>query len=211
METVNDNMLREKFLQRSHVAEHFSRVEPHFILLHYKPGELLTTPFSPSQYLQFVVQGELLMYDMPDEESTITLETTYHDVNILGDMELLDARFTPFFVEAKTDVYTLAIHLEPYREELLEDAAFLRYLCRNLAIKLNGAVATAGQASLRSRVVRALQFGDVGQSFTGIGKLAKSVNVSERQLLRVLKALCAEGVLEHPRKGVYILRRKPRL
>ena len=97
---------------------------PRFFLRHYKPGELLTTPFSPSQYLQFVVEGDLLLYNMPDEESTVMLQTNYNEVRLLGDMELLDSKFTPIFVEAKTDVYTLAFHLDAYRQQLLNDPAF---------------------------------------------------------------------------------------
>ena len=201
--------LREHFLQVSHVMEHFSLVEPRFLLLRYKPGELLTTPFSPSELLQFIVQGELHLYDMPDEESTISLETTFNDVSILGEMELLDARFTPFFVEARTEVYTLAIHLETYREQLLEDPAFLRFLCRSFANKLNGAVMSSAQVPLRTRVIRALQYGETGQIITGVGKHAKAINVSERQLLRVLRELCEEGVLDHPHKGTYVLLKKP--
>ena len=210
METINDSKLRSELIEQNHIMEHFSLVEPQFLLLHYKPGELLTTPFSPSELLQFMVDGKLAMYDMPDEESTIMLETTYSEVSILGEMELLDSRFTPFFVEARTDVYTLAIHLSRYREILLEDPVFLRYLCRNFALKLNGAVSAAWQAPLRTRVLCALQHGEVGQSFGNVGSIAKSINVSERQLLRVLKQLCEEGLLEHPRKGTYVLLRKPK-
>ena len=211
METINNTALREEFLTRSQLAENFSLFKPNFLLLHYAPGDLLTSSFSPTQYLQFVVKGELLLYDMPDEESTVVLETAYNAVGILGEMELLDTKFNPFFVEAKTDVYTLALVLETHREILLNDPAFLRFLCRNFAVKLSGAVAAARQLPLRMRVIRALQLGEVGQSFGSVSRIAKSINVSERQLLRVLKELCREGVLDHPNKGTYVLLRKPKL
>ena len=211
METVNDRKLRDYYLETRRIYDLFSTCVPNFFLLHYQPGELLTNPFSPSQYLQFVVEGELLLYDMPDEDSTVMIQTTYNEVNLLGEVELLDAQFTPFFVEARTDVYTLALYLEQYQQILLNDPAFLRYLCSCLASKLNGAVASSVQMPLKKRVALSLQYADDSQCITDIGRLAKTFNVSNRQLLRVLKDFCREGILEHSQKGVYRILKKPEL
>ena len=211
METVNDRKLRDYYLEKRRIHDLFSTCVPNFFLLHYQPGELLTNPFSPSQYLQFVVEGELLLYDMPDEDSTVMLQTSYTEVNLLGEVELLDAQFTPFFVEARTDVYTLALYLEQYQQILLNDPAFLRYLCSCLASKLNGAVASSMQMPLKKRVALSLQYADDSQCITDIGRLAKTFNVSNRQLLRVLKDFCQEGILEHSQKGVYRILKKPEL
>ena len=211
METVNDRKLRDYYLETRRIHDLFSTCVPNFFLLHYQPGELLTNPFSPSQYLQFVVEGELLLYDMPDEDSTVMLQTSYNEINLLGEVELLDAQFTPFFVEARTDVYTLALYLEQYQQILLNDPAFLRYLCSCLAAKLNGAVASSVQMPLKKRVALSLQYADDSQCITDIGRLAKTFNVSNRQLLRVLKDFCREGILEHSQKGVYRILKKPEL
>ena len=211
METVNDRKLRDYYLETRRIHDLFSTCVPNFFLLHYQPGELLTNPFSPSQYLQFVVEGELLLYDMPDEDSTVMIQTTYNEVNLLGEVELLDAQFTPFFVEARTDVYTLALYLEQYQQILLNDPTFLRYLCSCLASKLNGAVASSVRMPLKKRVALSLQYADDSQCITDIGRLAKTFNVSNRQLLRVLKDFCREGILEHSQKGVYRILKKPEL
>lgn len=211
METVNDRKLRDYYLEKCRIHDLFSTCVPNFFLLHYQPGELLTNPFSPSQYLQFVVEGELLLYDMPDEDSTVMLQTSYNEINLLGEVELLDAQFTPFFVEARTDVYTLALYLEQYQQILLNDPAFLRYLCSCLAAKLNGAVTASVQMPLKKRVALSFQYADDSQCITDIGRLAKTFNVSNRQLLRVLKDFCREGILEHSQKGVYRILKKPAL
>lgn len=203
METINDPKLLERFLRERNVLQHFGTCKPHFFLLHYLPGELLTNPFSPSRYLQFIVQGELLLYDMPDEESTIMLQTNDNEISLLGEVELLNATFTPFFVEARTDVYTLALFLERYQQELLNDPVFLRFLCNSLASKLSAAVADSAHAPLKKRVLRSIQYADSERSITNIGHLAKTLNVSSRQLIRVLQELCDEGILEHSKKGTY--------
>ena len=209
METVHDRKRRDRYIREQHIMDHFSICKPEFLLMHYSPHELLTNPFSPSQYLQFIVEGELLLYDMPDEESTVTIQTSFNDVQLLGEVELLDAQFTPFFVEASTDVYTLAIYQSRYRETLLKDPVFLLYLCRNLANKLNGAVADSKHMPLKHRVEVSLRYVAENEKITNIAHLAKSLNVSNRQFLRVLKELCEEGVLEHEKKGVYRLLRLP--
>ena len=210
LETINDQKRLRAYVRQRGIAELFSGTPPRFFLLHYAPGELLTNPFSPSKYLQFVVEGDLVLYDMPDEDSTVILQTTYNEVNVLGELELLDALFTPFFVEAKSDVYTLGLYLDQYREQLTNDPVFLRYICRNLADKLNGAVAANRHGSLRQRVAMSLRYAEPGTEFSNVGHLARSLNVSPRQLMRVLKDLCGEGVLEHEKKGVYRVLKNPK-
>ena len=41
--------------------------------------------------------------------------------------------------------------------------------------------------------------------------MAGNLNVSSRQLMRVLKEFCDLGVLEHEKKGVYRVLKKPEM
>ena len=209
MNTIHNHKLYDQYIESRRIRAMFSGELPRFLLLHYAPGELLTNPFSPSGYLQLVVDGGLLLYDMPDESSTVSIQTDFHQVNILGDMELLGVQFTSLFVEAKTDVYALALYLEQNRQRLLEDPAFLRFLCVSMAEKLNGAVRASSQMTLRQKVGRSLRYAEPGQRICGIAAIAGSLNVSSRQLMRVLKEFCDLGVLEHEKKGTYQVLKKP--
>ena len=209
METINNPRRLARYLADHHIRECFQSDPPRFLLLHYAPGEFLCTPFSPSNYLQFVVEGDLLLYDMPDESSTFMLQTNFNEVQLLGEMELLDSEFSPFFVEARSDVYTLALYLDQYRDQLLSDPVFLRFICMTLSAKLSGAVRASINVTLKERVCASLRYASPGQDFSGIAAIASNIGVSSRQLLRVLKALCEEGVLEHEKKGHYRILRKP--
>ena len=211
METIHNSRLYDQYIASRRIRSLFTGDLPHFLLLHYAPGDLLTNPFTPSGYLQLVVDGELLLYDMPDENSTVSIQIDFHRVNILGDMELLDVQFTTLFVEAKTDVYTLALHLQQHRQRLLNDPAFLRYLCVSMAEKLNGAVMASTQTTLRQKVRRSLCHAEPGQRISGIKAIAENLNVSSRQLMRVLKEFCELGVLEHEKKGSYRIVKKPEM
>ena len=211
METIQDRKLYDHYIQSQQITALFSGELPHFLLLRYEPGDLLTNPFAPSEYLQLIVDGELLLYDMPDESSTVSLQTDFHEVNVLGDIELLNVPFTPLFVEAKSDVYTLALYLEQHRQRLLDDPAFLRYLCTSMAEKLNGAVMASNRLTLYQKVTRSLCYAEPGQRISGIGAIADRLNVSSRQLMRVLKEFCDLGVLEHEKKGEYRILKKPEI
>ena len=208
METLNDRARLERYMKDLHVEECFRKM-PRFLLLHYLPGELLTTPFSPGEYLQFIAEGDLILYDMPDESRTVMLQTNHNRVRLVGEMELMNSSFEPFFVEAGSHVYTLAVYLETYRDQLLNDPVFLRYVCSVLSDKLAGAVRSSFQEPLKTRVVRSLRHGQPGDAFEDIGGLAERIGVSSRQLLRVLKSLCEDGILVHEKKGVYRMVKKP--
>lgn len=209
MKIVNNRALLERFLEKHQIKDYFSLCQPRFQLLRYSPGELLTTPFTPSQYLQFIVKGELLLYDMPNENSSVSLQTSRGDLRLIGDMELLDITFVPFFVEARTEVYTAAISLEQYRETLLQDPVFLRHICFSLAGKLRGATDASLHISLRDRLTAYISRLGPGAELRGVARLAEQLNASERQMIRVLKSLCEEGVLQHEKAGRYRVLRCP--
>ncbi|MBR0162895.1 MAG: hypothetical protein IJQ02_16680 [Oscillospiraceae bacterium] len=209
METLNDRARLERYMKQLRIEERFGRELPRFLLLHYAPGDLLTTAFSPSKYLQFVAEGELTLYDMPDESRSIILQTNFNEVRLLGEVELLNSQFEPFFVEAHSDVYTLAVYLDHYRELLLNDPVFLRFICETLSDKLAGAVRSTMHLPLRDRVIASLRYASPGEEFGNIAAISSRLGVSNRQFLRVLKGLCEEGVLSHDKKGHYRIIRLP--
>ena len=93
-------------------------------------------------------------------------------------------------------------------DQLMQDPVFLRLLCISLAKKLQGASQLTERFPLRDRVGKSLLLMEPGQHITNIGKLAESINVSNRQLLRVLKEYCDKGILRHEKKGSYVMVKK---
>lgn len=209
MEIVNDKAFLDQLLKTHRIEEYFSLCQPRFSLLRYRPGELLTTPFAPSLYMQFILQGDLLLYDMPNENSVVSLQTCQQAIRMIGDMELLDVDFVPFFVEAKTEVYAAGLYLKLYRDALLADPVFLRHVCLDLAAKLRGATDVTMHIGLRDRLSVYIRQQGVGGEIRRIGRLAQQLNASERQTLRILKAFCEEGCLLHEKAGSYRVLRCP--
>ena len=208
MQTIKSRKFLDSYIAKAHIDRYFSTFSPRLYLFRYSPGEFLTSPFSPSEYLQFLVEGQVRLYDMPDESSTITIQASFHEIQVIGEMELVDPDFTPFFVEAVTEVYAVALHIGHNYDQLMQDPEFLRLLCISLAKKLQGASKLAERLPLRDRVGRSLLLMEPGQQVTNIGKIAESINVSNRQLLRVLKEYCDRGYLRHEKKGSYVMVKK---
>ena len=212
MITMKSNKVLEHYIALGGIDDYFSTFNPKLMLFRYNPGEYLASPFSPLEYLQFLVEGQVHLYRMPDEASTVSIGASYRKIQVIGEMELLDPHFIPFFVEAATEVTTVALHIGQNREQLMKDPAFLRMLCVSLSKKLEDATQQSERLPLRALVRNSMRHMEPGECITGIGKLAESVNVSTRQLIRVLNEYCELGVLKHEQRGVYrIIRKVPAL
>ena len=103
-------------------------------------------------------------------------------------------------------LYTLALPLSEYREKLLSDNTFLRYICRTLTEKLSDATSPARRLPLREQLMRYIQAAGVGGELRDLTHLSRLMHVSTRQLARILQAMCSEGILERSKKGVYLIR-----
>ena len=203
MQTLKSRRVLEHYMEQYGLNDYFSVCQPDLLLFRYRPGEFLTSPFSPSDYFQFVVEGSLRLYSMMDEGTSFSYEPTRSEVMVIGEMEFINRQFTPFFVEAETEVVTVALHIGRYRDELMQDPAFLGKLCFSLAKKLETASETTRELSLSERVENMLGRMEPGQELREIGRLAEQMNVSRRQMIRVLQDCCTEGKLRHENKGVY--------
>ena len=205
METIKSRKVLEHYCEEHHIHDCFGSCRPHLLLLRYRPGELLVSPFSHGGYFQFIVGGTVDLYEVKEEGSFHTVETAVNGVKILGDMEIINPDFKPLFVEARTEVIAVALNISQYREQLMNDPVFLRFLCSELAEKLRIASENPTTLPLKERITISLRHMEPGQQIRGIGKLAESVNVSRRQMIRVLNEFCDEGILLHEKKGVYVL------
>ena len=204
MERIFSQERINKYLQQYNISDSFS-FQPDFKLYHYSPREIISGPFEDVRALQFIVEGEILIYEMPTEESFFMVQTSYNDARIIGDVELVDSDFQSGFVEAKTDVYTLALPFSECRERLINDPVFLLRVCRSLSKKLNNSVKNSFRRPLKEQVLKYLSKSAAGGTIHSIEHFAALLNVSSRQLMRVLKVLSEEGYLEHPKKGSYII------
>ena len=197
------------YIKKYDVMRYFSTSEPVFTLHHYLPGELLASPFEECEFVQIIVEGELLLYEMPSEDSFSMVHTPYYHARLIGEIELFNPSFQTFFVEAKTDVFTLALSYKEYREKLLHDCVFLLSVCQSLAEKLEHAVQTGNKIPLKAQVLKYISLANPAEPIQDINHFSHMFHVSQRQMIRTLNELCAEQYLTHPKKGTYLIATDP--
>ena len=207
MEVINAPAKVDFYLKQHGIEEYFS-CDPVFTLCRYAQGELLASPFTKSRFLQFVVEGSITLYGMPEEETVTGIETPSYRAAVIGEAELFDPDFPTSFVEARTEVYTLALPLEAYRERLMNDKLFLRFCYRTFTQKLSHATAPEQALPLREQMMKYIGKADPEEPIRDLTHLAFLFHTSTRQLSRVIRTLCEEGVLERSRKGVYRIRKQ---
>lgn len=60
-----------------------------------------------------------------------------NNLTVLGDIELYNINEAPLLVEAKTTVLCLTLSISIYKEKLLKDNEFLRFIVKELSKKLS--------------------------------------------------------------------------
>lgn len=204
---IFDEKKLEDALEQGKIRDKFSCSDLSFLLFQYDEGELINYTGNPCKYLQFLIQGELMIYAQQKNGSRHYI----HQVSapaVIGDMEFLYQQESGLLIEAKKTVICVALQTELYRTVLEEDATFLRFLLRSVSEKLycythnDTAFLTIRDKAEYYIVHRAPE-----QTITDIGKTAVQLQCSRRQLQRALQQLQQEGIIEKQGKGQYFLRK----
>ena len=134
MKKIYDKNLINKVKEEYKIDNYFSK-EYEFIVIEYEEDETIINPLEKTQYIQFVLEGTLLI-SFIDQEGRQTVVSQSEELCILGDMEFVDDLNPMFFAEAKTKVKTLALSLKDNKEKLNQDIKFLHTLLNSIASKL---------------------------------------------------------------------------
>lgn len=214
--------------QRNYIeAHHFRDFLPeeavrNLQLCCFRDGEYLCREGEKENYLYFLVEGKCRITRLLSngKEALISFWTGF---TVLGEVEMFQnvlagsrrervaesesvARMN---VKAIDDVWCFRLPLVSTRECLMNDLGFLRFLCgelckkmirsdRNQSISLNYSV----DECLAGYICCTCRNGLFRENHT---HLAEYLGCSHRQLLRVLRRFCEEGILEKGRQAYRIL------
>lgn len=201
MKKIYDKKLINKIKKEYCIEDYFSN-NYEFIIIEYEEGETIINPLEKTQYIQFVIEGTLLI-SFIDQDGRQTIVSQSEELCILGDMEFVDDLNPMFFAEAKTKVKTLAVSLKEYKEKLNQDLQFLHTLLNSIASKLKQS--STNQFVYQSVEERFLYYMNYycGGSLNSIEEATSYLHCSRRQLQRVLKKLCDEEIIIKEGKGKY--------
>lgn len=160
----------------------------------------------------FLAEGKCKILNSTSEGKEIAIDFDIPGGRMIGEMEL--ASGIDFFhsVSAAADSVVLRIPLEVAEKRLMNDPAFLRYICRQLAWELTESGRERVRVSLhdaRERVARylygwAVRTGE--RNFTiSCRQTALECAISERHLNRIFHKMEDEGIIERYRNRIRIL------
>lgn len=140
------------------------------------------------------------------ENGRSMLHAFYQGVSLLGDLELCRGdEVACNTVRAITDVWLIGFPLAGRREAMLGDPRLLRFLCVELAGKLEQSSALAAQnllVPLAERLVSYMRESQAGGVFQeSLTSTAEVLGVSYRHLLRTLASLEKSGAIRRLRSG----------
>lgn len=170
----------------------------------YQPGEYILREGSFPQHLYFLTQGRAKIYTT-HKNGKISLLSFAEAPDLIGEMELLEARKESLCVQALAPCRFLVVDVRRCREQLLEDARFLRFLCNHLARRStrHTAVLSLSQAyPLRNQLAAFLLMAAEGDRYRERHtEAAEYLGVSYRHLLYVLAQFREEGLIVKEKDG----------
>lgn len=179
------------------------------VLLRFQPGEAILREGMPMEYLLFIISGKGKVRSITAGGKDLIL-CYYISEGIIGDMELMaDADLACKTMIALTEFLCIGVPYKKYRGILKSDLAFVNRVGRELAKKLISSsrysTVTAlhsGEERLCAYIFQTAQGGIFCEMLTDV---ARSIGISYRHLLRMLRRLCIEGVLRKEPHGYRIL------
>lgn len=205
MQRITDTAQIEHWLEQENIRSLFDTPNLVFHARRYEKGEILTSPYKPTNELLFLVEGTVQIYGLHEDGSLRPISLTQRPA-LLGDVEFCTHGKSTFFAEARTASVCLTLSVEQYRVQLERDITFLHTLLASYNRKLS--IISAMDMippTLEERVLFYVRNICPNNELAGVETAVFQLRCSRRQLQRVLKKLCEEGRLCKAKKGCYHL------
>lgn len=204
MREIADKNRLEHFFREQRA--HFRQRPPVLKLVAFEKGEILNDPLQSLSRFYIIVRGSVSIYNLT-EDGSIRYISKAASGTLLGDMEFSGAGNLSFYIEAAETVLCLDLPFRENLEVLENDPVFLRFVLRQLAGKLSlSAVMTASAQTLEEKVLFFLKKVQADHAISSVNQAMQALHCSRRQLQRVLKKLCDEGLVVKTGRGCYRLR-----
>ena len=160
-------------------------------------GDFLINEGECSDYLYFLVSGKLKVFSHSTSGKIMSL-TLFNSFEIVGETCSLWNKPPTASVQATSKAYCIGISMK-YRDLLLNDVIFLRYICQNLGERLsymNNTTCINLYESLESRLASFILKTEKDGIFSyNLTECAELLCTSYRHLLRIINLFCSTNKL----------------
>ena len=171
----------------------------------FSAGEYIAKEGKKTPYFYFLVRGESISYSYSCT-GKIHCESYMSGFGILGQAAALWDQPAFNDILALTECVCVCIRTEQYREQLLEDNRFLRFITYWMAQHVRENAQRHNPLEVRmARFILKVEKGGVFQF--NLSQCADILETSYRHLLRVLKQMCEAELLQRRGNGYRILDR----
>ena len=206
--------LRSTYLEKYEIRSLFSFPITEFIQIHqFKSGEFIIKEGSYPEYLYYMIEGKAKIY-LTHPNGKVSLINFIQPGTFIGEMELLQEAYYSKGIQTATEVTCYAIPVRACREQLLNDATFLKYLCTFLSNKATVMAAKYSQSlafPLENRLAEFLLLSADGLYYKEKHtEVCEYLGVSYRHLLHVFAQFIEAGYIEKHGRG-YLIKNEEKL
>ena len=199
MKKIENTSLFNKYVNESNILNIFSTdMTDKMQLFHFDKDDFIINEGECSEFLFFLVDGKTKVFSH-SVSGKVMFVSHFNSLQVLGETCSLWGKNPTASVQAVTACYCLAISLNLYKEELLNDVKFLRYICLNLGERLSymtSNTCTTMFESLENRLASFILKNSKDNIFNyNLTECAELLCTSYRHLLRVLNSFCNKNKL----------------
>ena len=210
MINVKNKSLLDKYVNNTGISKLFSQDITNLLeLFSLNKGDFLISEGECSDYLYFLVSGKLKVFSHSTSGKIMSL-TLFNSFEIIGETCSLWNKPPTASVQAASKAYCIGISMK-YRDILLNDVVFLRYICKNLGERLsymNNTTCINLYESLESRLASFILKSEKNGVFSyNLTECAELLCASYRHLLRIINLFCSTNKLIKNGKSYRIIDR----
>ena len=209
MRIIKNTALLKKYAEKTNLYSYFdSDISSIIELIYYEPEEYIIDAGEISKYLLFMVNGECRFFAISADGTYVSFGAV-DDFDIFGEVSSLWGLVPASNVQAVKPTYCIGIRLSKYREILLNDNRFLRYLCQLISTRVvtaNEALTTYVSAKAESRLANYISQHLKDNLFTAsLKRCSEAIGISYRHLIRLMNSFCDRGILSKSGRKYYVI------
>lgn len=209
---MNNNLNRlDKYIEKFNLGDVFPKEIRKFLKIKkFQKGEIIFNAYKPVLYIYFLVEGLVEINSIMLSGNKLFINNLF-PLELIGDLEYMNNQDAMFDVVSADDCTAILLPFEVARKHLENNPEFWKLLaieCNKKLLRTNKAIILKGSYSLKTVLANHLIKNDFEINFDSLVNLASHLNVSYRNLSRVIKALSEEGIIRKERKKIITLNRE---
>ncbi|MHA4990371.1 Crp/Fnr family transcriptional regulator [Cetobacterium somerae] len=182
-------------------------VHEKLLIKHYKKGEYILEAHKGTNSIYFIVEGTVEVSCILDNGNQICLNIL-KPLEIFGDIEYINKEEVLFDVVAKSDVVVILLPFQLAKDYLEDNINFWRFLAiegNKKLLNTNRAIFYKSTLKAKDIFIKYLEDNGGEITFKSLDELSGRLNISYRNLTRIIKFYINKGTIVKDRNFIKIL------